>query len=153
MLLYVDAAFVGLYVLLDHTRLGTARLDGILAGVGAGGAYAAAVVTTQAAPQHVHPGDSDSRRRSTGAQAAAHRPPHSAPPPADVEGMPTVRVIGPSRHAHGGVRAVPPTTGSVLTSDIIVIYSDCYLQATCLAVPEPGKHSKEDPCERNRHLS
>jgi len=38
---------------------------------------------------------------------------HNAPPTTDSEGMPTMRVIGPSRHAHGGVPAPsPPTTNS-----------------------------------------
>jgi RarD protein len=46
-LLYVAVAFAGLYVLLDPSRLGGARLAGILAGVGAGVAYAAAVVTAK----------------------------------------------------------------------------------------------------------
>jgi drug/metabolite transporter (DMT)-like permease len=41
------AAFAGLCVLLDPSRLGGARLDGILAGVGAGVAYAEAVVTAK----------------------------------------------------------------------------------------------------------
>ena len=46
-LLYVAAAFAGLYVLLDPSRLGHARIDGILAAAGAGVAYAAAVITAK----------------------------------------------------------------------------------------------------------
>jgi drug/metabolite transporter (DMT)-like permease len=63
-LLFVAAPFAGLYVLLDPSWLGGARPDGILAGVGAGVAYAAAVVTAKPLRNTFTPGAWPPTRRA-----------------------------------------------------------------------------------------